>query len=307
MSDGNIRVVVTGRTGQVAQALTEVGRDHSAEVVCLGRPALDLAAHELILPALRASSPDIIINAGAYTAVDKAEAEPAAAHAVNAIGAGTAAAAASQLRIPIIHLSTDYVFDGRLGRPYVEDDKPCPLNAYGRSKLDGEQLIASAHSDHAILRTAWVYSSAGRNFLKSMLSLARTRDVIRVVADQRGCPTSAVDIAHGVLVVARNLLARPQEGLYRGLFHMVAAGEATWAEFAEAIFATSKAAGGPHARVEPIATSDYPTPAVRAADTRLDSTKIEKVHHVSLPDWRFSVTPVVHRCLSGMHREEEPS
>jgi dTDP-4-dehydrorhamnose reductase len=301
-----MRVAVIGRSGQVAHALSEAGRDHSAEVIGLGRPVLDLSVPGSVLPALRAVSPDIIINAAAYTAVDHAETEPDLAQSVNATGAGMAAGAAADLGIPFIHLSTDYVFDGRLGRPYFESDLPHPLNTYARSKLDGERLVASAHADHVILRVAWVYSAAGRNFLRTMLSLAQTRDSMRVVADQHGCPTSAADIAHGVLIVARNLLARPRESAYRGLFHLAAAGEASWADFAEVIFAASRAAGGPFARVEPIATSDFPTPAVRAPDTRLDCTRIGKVHDVLLPDWRSSVPPVVRRCLAGPQQQGAP-
>jgi len=252
-----LRIAVTGTKGQVAQALQERGRDRGVEVVALGRPDLDLMAPATVAPALRAANAEVVVNAAAYTAVDKAESEPEVVDAVNARGAGAVAAAASALGLPLVHLSTDYVFAGDLDRPYREDDPTGPRGAYGRSKLAGEAAVAAATPDHAILRTAWVYSPFGANFVKSMLRLAATRDAIGVVADQHGSPTSALDIADAVLQVCTNLRARPEDATLRGIFHMAGAGYTTWARFAEAVFEVSAAQQGPVARVEPIPTSAY--------------------------------------------------
>jgi len=303
MSATPLRIAVTGREGQVARALAERGPALGAEVVCVGRPALDLTAPATILPALAAAAPQVVVHAAAYTAVDRAEGEPDLAHAVNVEGAGAVAAAAARLGVPVVHLSTDYVFDGRIGRPHREDDAPAPVNVYGRTKLAGEAAVAAAAPDHAILRVAWVYSPFGRNFVRTMLALAATRNAVRVVSDQHGAPTSALAIADGVIAVARNLVARPDEAALRGLFHMTGAGEATWADLAEAVFAESARLGGPSARVERIGTVDYPTPAVRAPDTRLDCNRLPAVHGVALPNWRGSLPEGVARRLAGERKE----
>ncbi|MEC5382437.1 dTDP-4-dehydrorhamnose reductase [Aurantimonas sp. C2-6-R+9] len=286
-----MRIIVTGREGQVARALRALA-DETVEIVALARPELDLADPGSIEPALAAARPDVIVNAAAYTAVDKAEADEASACAVNAIGAGAIADAAASLGVPVVHISTDYVFDGRLGRPYREEDPVAPLGVYGRSKAAGEIAVGAAGANHATLRTAWVYSPHGANFLRTMLRLAGEREVVRVVADQRGAPTAAADVATGALAVARRLAGDPASNL-RGVFHMTAAGEASWADFAEAIFAESAARGGPSARVERIGTRDYPTPAPRPADSRLDCTRLAARHGVRLPHWRARVGETV--------------
>lgn len=292
-----LRLAVTGREGQVAKALRERGGPLDVEVIALGRPDLDLAKPLTIAAALSEARPDVIVNAAAYTAVDKAESEPGLALEINGAGAGAAAQAAAGLGIPVIQLSTDYVFDGEGERPYVEDDRVAPLGAYGRSKLAGEQAVAAATADHAILRTAWVYSPFGSNFVKTMLRLAANRDTISVVDDQRGCPTSALDIADAILVVARNLMQRPQDASLRGTFHMTGTGEATWAAFARTIFTVSGEAGGPTATVVPIATSAYPTPARRPRNSRLDGAKLAETHGITLPAWTDSLRPCVIRLL----------
>jgi dTDP-4-dehydrorhamnose reductase len=297
-----LRLVVTGSQGQVARALQERGPHSNVEIVALGRPDLDLLRPEAIFAALGAARPDVVVSAAAYTAVDLAETQPAEAQAINAVGAGEVARAAARLRAPIVHLSTDYVFDGTLDRPYREDDPTGPIGEYGRSKLSGEQAVASANPDHAILRTAWVYSPFGKNFVRTMLNLASTREEIAVVADQHGAPTSAHDIADGVIRVAANLKTDLTPGL-RGVFHMTAQGEATWAEFAEAIFAISRQAGGPFARVKPIPTSAYPTPARRPANSRLDTAKIAREHGVSLPHWRAALAVCMTRLVPGEFRK----
>ena len=292
-----IRVVVTGREGQLVRALMERGPAAMTDVVELGRPALDLAAPDDVAAVLAAAEPDVIINAAAYTGVDRAEQEPEQAWAVNAVGAKAVAAAAAALGVPVIQISTDYVFDGTLDRPYREDDPTEPLGIYGQSKRAGEAAVAAAAPDHAILRTAWVYSPFGANFVKTMLRGAAGRDELSVVADQRGCPTSALDMADAVLRVARNLVGRPDDAALRGTFHLSGAGDTTWADFAEAIFAASRAAGGPSARVRHITTAEYPTPARRPANSRLDCAKLARLHGAALPEWRGSVKRCVARLL----------
>lgn len=295
-----MRVVVTGREGQVARALVERGET----VIPLGRPQLDLLADaDAIGAAIEAERPDIIVSAAAYTAVDKAESERDVAFAINARGAAAVARAASRIAVPLIHLSTDYVFDGSKDAPYVEADETSPTGVYGASKLVGEGAVMAEHDDAAILRTAWVYSPFGANFVKTMLRVASDRDEVRVVADQRGNPTSALDIANGILEVAANL-TRSRDSALRGIFHMTASGEASWAEFAEEIFAASAEAGGPAAKVTHITTSDYPTPAKRPADSRLDCGKLGRTHGVELPDWRQSTREVVQRLLQPQHATE---
>jgi dTDP-4-dehydrorhamnose reductase len=294
-----MRIAVTGREGQVARSLAERAPEKGIEVVAVGRPELDLAGSvEGIATALHAARPDAIVSAAAYTQVDKAESEPELAFAINEGGVRGVAHAARQLGVPLIHLSTDYVFDGLKDSPYLEEDQTGPACVYGASKLGGEQAVLAEHPNSAVLRTAWVYSPFGTNFVKTMLRLARDRDEIGVVADQRGNPTSALDIADGILSVAGNLCESADPGL-RGIFHMTAAGEASWAEFAEAIFAESAREGGPSARVRRIATSDYPTPARRPANSRLDSGKLARIHGVSLPDWHPSLKKVVTRLLTS--------
>jgi dTDP-4-dehydrorhamnose reductase len=291
-----MRIVVTGRTGQVISAL--VGAAAVApEVTALavGRPDFDLGEPETILRMLRRLEPDIVVNAAAYTAVDRAESEHELAMKINGLGAGAVAAAAAALAVPVIQLSTDYVFDGAKPSPYVETDPVCPVNAYGESKLAGEQAVAKSNKNHAILRTSWVYAPRGTNFVSTMLRLAAGQPEVRVVADQHGAPTYAADIATGILTVARNLLADKDNPALRGVFHMTGGGAATWADFATAIFAESASAGGPSARVVPIATADYPTPARRPANSRLDCEKLAQFHGVRLPDWRDALA----RCMAA--------
>jgi dTDP-4-dehydrorhamnose reductase len=292
-----MRITVTGRSGQVVSAMLERAPP-GVSVTGLGRPELDLEQPRTIAPAIAASRPDIIVNAAAFTAVDLAESEEATAQLVNGTAAGEVARAAAALAIPVIQISTDYVFDGSLERPYREDDPVSPISAYGRSKLAGEQAVASATPNHAILRTAWVYSPFGKNFVRTMLRLAETRDAVGVVADQRGCPTSALDIADAVFALAQNLLARPDDASLRGLFHMSAKGEASWADVAEAIFAERARLGGSVVQVNRIATSDYPTPARRPANSRLDCTRLQKAYGVTLPEWHGSLQACVQRLLS---------
>ncbi|HWJ38466.1 MAG TPA: dTDP-4-dehydrorhamnose reductase [Sphingomicrobium sp.] len=292
-----MRIVVTGRDGQVVRSLCERAVGRAVEVVPIGRPELDLSMPaDAIISAIAARRPSIIVSAAAYTQVDKAESEPELAVTVNADGPRALAEAARHLDVPLIQLSTDYVFDGSKSSPYVETDPTNPQGIYGASKLKGEEAVLATHPDSAVLRTAWVYSPFGANFVKTMLRLAGERDEIAVVADQRGNPTSALDIADGVLAVAKNLVGNPDPEL-RGIFHMTADGEGSWAELADAVFEASAKERGPSARVRPISTSDYPTPARRPSNSRLDSSKLATTHGVRLPAWRQSVTEVVKRLI----------
>ncbi len=294
-----MRVLVTGTQGQVARALLERGAAQGVAIEALGRPEYDLLQPERLAEAIGASSADIVVNAAAYTAVDKAEAEPEIAMAINGAAAGAIARAAAGRGRPVIQLSTDYVFDGTSPAPYREDDALAPINAYGRSKLAGELAAAEANPAHVVLRTAWVYSPYGANFVKTMLRLGETRDTVRVVADQRGSPTSALDIADAILAVARRLVAAPGDADLHGVFHLVGSGEATWAEFAEAIFAEAQRFGRSPVRVEPIATAQYPTPARRPANSRLHTEKLQAVYAVHPPHWRASLASCVARLMAG--------
>ena len=294
-----MRLAVTGRAGQVALSLAERGAAAGHEVILLGRPELDLTESDEagMRAALERAGAEVVVSAAAYTAVDRAESERELAFAVNAAGAGRLARAAARLDLPLIHLSTDYVFAGDGTRAWREDDPTGPRGVYGASKLAGEAEVLAAHPGATVLRTAWVYSPFGANFVKTMLRLAETRDEVAVVADQIGNPTSALDIADGVLALA----ARRAEGAeaLAGVFHMAGTGEASWAELAEAVFAESAARGGPAAQVRPIATADYPTPAARPANSRLDCGKLERACGVRLPEWRSSLARVIERLVGA--------
>lgn len=294
-----MRMVVTGREGQIVRSLAERASGTDIDIIALGRPQLDLAGPRGdIVAAIIPARPDVIVSAAAYTQVDKAETDRDLAFAVNEEGPRALAYAARKTGVPLIHISTDYVFDGLKTTPYVEEDPTRPNGVYGASKLAGEQAVLAEHADTVVLRTAWVYSPFGSNFLKTMLRLAGEREEVGVVADQRGNPSSALDIACGIISVSRNLTSSGDEA-QRGIFHMAGAGEATWADFAEGIFAASAARGGPTAIVRRIGTSDYPTPARRPANSRLDCDKIARVHGVELPDWHVSVDEVVNTLVQS--------
>jgi dTDP-4-dehydrorhamnose reductase len=287
-----MRLVVTGREGQVATALAaRAGPD--LEVIRLGRPELDLERPETIGPALERARPDVVVSAAAYTAVDQAESEPERARVVNGVAPGVIAQVARRLGAPVLHLSTDYVFDGTKAEPYVESDPTGPQTVYGSTKLEGELAVGAAGGDHLILRTAWVYAPMGKNFVRTMLRLAETREEVSVVADQRGCPTYAPDIAEAVVALASAMIGGWGAS---GVYHLAGAEAASWAEFAEGVFEASKARGGPAARVKPIGTADYPTPAKRPANSRLDGTRLREVFGVALPSWREALP----RCLDEL-------
>lgn len=291
-----MRIAVTGSMGQVATSLLErAGRDF--EIVLLGRRVFLLEDRAAVLNGLKSAKPDVVINAAAYTLVDEAETEESLAVAINGEGAGNVADAAARIGAPLIQLSTDHVFDGALDRPWREDDPAVPANAYGRSKLAGERAVADACDNSAIVRTAWLFSPHGENFVRSMLALAGTRDEVSVVADQRGNPTSALDLAGALLAMAVRLREDASPRL-RGVFHVTNAGEATWADVAEAVFSEAAARGRSLTRVRRIATADYFTPAPRPANARLDTSKVRRVYGLVLPDWRTSLAACCGRLMA---------
>jgi dTDP-4-dehydrorhamnose reductase len=237
--------------------------------------------------------PDLVINAAAYTAVDKAEDEAEQAYRVNRNGARHVAAAARAAAIPLIHISTDYVFDGSKKTPYVESDTTNPLGVYGKSKLAGETMVAAETPDHVMLRTSWICSPDGHNFLKTMLRLAGEREEIAVVDDQWGAPTFAADLAAAIAIIGEKLLLAPNRAALCGIYHATGSGETTWYRFARAIMEMSAAKGGRSCRVRAIPTSEYPTRALRPANSRLDCSKLAQSFGHRMPDWQNSLD----RCL----------
>jgi len=275
-------ILVFGSTGQVAQELRKILPDAQF----LGRADADLTAPELCAEAIRAVAPDAVINAAAYTAVDRAETEEETAALVNGAAPGAMARACAGLGIPLVHISTDYVFDGAGTRPFAPDMPVAPLGAYGRTKLAGETAVQAAGGAHAILRTSWVFSAHGGNFVKTMLRLSETRDRLTVVADQIGGPTPARGIAEACVTIAHRLIARPA---LSGVYHYSGAPDASWADFARAVFA----AAGRSVVVEDIPTSAYPTPAERPANSRMDCAATETVFGIARPDWGAAVNDVM--------------
>ena len=295
------RAVVIGYSGQLATALRESLPAAGFDVVTLTRPHIDLLEPRGLAAAIQAARPAIVINAAAYTAVDQAEDDPDTAFAVNGTAAGVVSAAAAEAGCPVVHFSTDYVFDGSKTAPYWEDDSPVPLSVYGASKLAGEQAVAAANPCHVILRTSWVCSPWGRNFVRTMLRLARERETICVVDDQHGAPTFASDLASAVGVLAHTLIEAEGEPRLRGIFHITNAGEATWCGFARAIMAAANKRGMETAAVEAISTTYYPTKAHRPRFSRLATEKIEQFYGIRLQHWQDGLE----RCLDRLIPEVE--
>lgn len=292
-----MRILVFGRNGQLAQALQDRALP-GWDVHALGRGQVDIRDGSGVLDAIASLLPDVIINAAAYTAVDRAETEEADALAVNRDGAHNVALAAARSGIPLIHISTDYVFSGEKDAPYREEDTPAPLGVYGRSKLAGELAVAAAHEDHVIVRTAWVHSPFGRNFVKTMLRLAAEREIVSVVADQFGNPTSALDLADTLLEIA-HVIAGPSTRQWRGVFHAVNAGEASWADLAERVFFRSRMLGGPSATVRRISTAEFPAAAARPRNARLNTDKLHKTFGIGMRLWQGAVDESVSLILKA--------
>ncbi|CAI2794615.1 dTDP-4-dehydrorhamnose reductase [Pseudomonas fluorescens group sp.] len=289
-----MKVLITGQHGQVSREL-QLQLQGLGELIVLGRDQLDLANADQIRQQIRAHRPDLIINAAAHTAVDQAESEPDAAFAINAIAPGVLAEEAKALGIPLIHYSTDYVFDGSKPDPYTEADTPNPLGVYGQSKLAGEEAIAAVGGDYLILRTSWVYSSHGKNFLLTMQRLLQEKPQMRIVADQIGAPTWAGSIARST----RALIERWQAGEPGewGIYHLTNQGETSWFGFAEAIGAHLRTQGKACAELEAIPSSAYPTPAKRPLNSRLDCSRLQQQWHVSQPSWQDALR----ECLAQPH------
>jgi dTDP-4-dehydrorhamnose reductase len=290
-----IRILQFGATGQVAHEILRAA-DARFAVRALARDDADFLHPQQVANAVTRCDADVVVNATAYTAVDKAEIDEAAAQNVNGDAVGALARACAARDMPLIHLSTDYVFDGTKAAPYTEDDPPHPVSAYGRSKLAGEVAIRAAGGRHAIVRTSWVYSARGNNFVKTMMRLGKERPEMRVVDDQHGAPTAAASIARAILTMAGRVVQAPAEEC-SGTFHYTDAGETTWRRFAEAIFARA----GMDVRVIPITAADYPTPARRPANSRLDCAKIERVYAVARPRWQDGLARVMDE-LNGEKR-----
>jgi len=293
-----MKLLITGREGQFARALLEAAARVGLQAVAYGRPGIDVTDERSVREAIARERPDILVNTAAYTAVDKAESEPILAHAVNAVGAGFVAKACAAHAIPIIQISTDHVFDGAKHSPYVEGDPTAPVNVYGRTKLEGEERVARACPHHLILRTAWLYSPWGANFVKTMLRLARTQPSIGVVNDQLGSPTSAPHLARIVLDIAARVVTTPSNTRW-GIYHAVGGGDTTRFGFARDIFRYAAAQGLPAADIVAIATQAYPTAANRPADSRLNCDKLRLTFGLELPDWRLGVDDCIARLAAS--------
>lgn len=289
------RILITGGTGQVGMELARLDWPDGLTVDLPGRERLDLCDAAGISAYMDDHKPDCVINCAAWTAVDAAEDAVAAAFLANAQGPAWLAEAAARVGAPIIHLSTDYVFDGALDRPYREDDRPGPLSAYGASKLAGELAVRAANPRSAVLRTAWVLSAHGGNFLKTMLRLAAERSSISVVVDQTGCPTGAADIAQAAQTIALRLMDDREAPT--GVYHFVNAGQTSWHGLAAFVFAAAAERGGSAPDLVAIATADYPTRAHRPANSRLDCAKIARDYGMAPRPWQAAVEDIAGELL----------
>ena len=285
-------LAVIGASGQVARALARQGQLRGLPIAVGGRPDVDLNSTQSITAFLDTAAPSLVINAAAYTAVDKAETDLVAAQALNVEGPARLAAWCASRGVPLMHISTDFVFDGAKCSPYREDDVRNPLSAYGRTKSDGEDAVRAVLPEHIILRTAWVYSADGNNFLKTMLRLGAEREVVRVVADQAGTPTTADDIAITLLDMAAAIESKRVASPW-GTYHFVAGGQTTWHGFAAEIFAEAAALGMKTPKLEAITTAAYPLPAVRPSYSVLDTTKIRETFGIAPHPWQTGVAETV--------------
>jgi dTDP-4-dehydrorhamnose reductase len=287
-------ILVTGGVGQVA---TELAARGDGRLSVVGRPEFDFDQPDTITAVFDRVKPTLVVNAAAWTAVDAAEKEVDAAYRANRDGPAALAKLCARDGVPLIHISTDYVFDGSKDAPYTEDDATGPTGVYGASKLAGEQAVLESGAHAAILRTAWVYNATGKNFVRTMLNVAQKTNTLRVVADQHGCPTNAGDLADAILAVA-DRMSTGWDPSYAGVFHAAGTGSTSWHGFAQAIFAEAARHGRPEPTVTGITTADYPTPAKRPANSRLDCSKLARVFGVRLPDWQPSLARTVEIIVS---------
>jgi dTDP-4-dehydrorhamnose reductase len=286
-------ILVVGVTGQLAMALAEAAPARGLTVDCVGPPALDFDRPESVREVFAANGPPLVINAAAYTAVDAAEDDAAAAFRVNSDGPRELARLCEAAGIPLIHVSTDYVFDGLKGAPYVETDEVAPQGVYGTSKLAGERAVLAECSRGIVVRTSWLYSATGNNFVRTMLAAGQRHRHLRVVADQRGCPTSAPDLAQAILGIAARLTTDGRQSRYAGVYHAAGTGAATWYELASATFVAAAGHGVPVPTIAPIGTDEWPTRAKRPADSRLDCGKLATVFGLRLPPWQDGLARTV--------------
>ncbi len=297
-----MKALVVGHRGMLAQSLPPILQRAGFTVTSRGRPDFDLAHPAQMSQALTAMQPDLVINAAAYTAVDQAESEPEQALAVNGHGVQHLAEVCREMDIPLIHVSTDYVFDGTAHTPYREDADSAPLGVYGASKWRGEAALRTQHQAHLIIRTAWVYSHSGQNFVKTMLRLGREREVLRVVDDQRGCPTYSRDLAEAIATMCQRI-RQDRTTVPWGTYHYCSADQITWYDFAVAIFEEAQAFEPFRVRdIVPIPTTDYPTPAQRPAYSVLDCSKIQAYFGITPRPWRDSLRD----CLQELYHPCTP-
>ena len=297
-----MKIAVTGTSGQVVTSLVEAAAAMpDIQLVLVGRPDLDLANPSSVRQAILDVKPDIVVSAAACTMVDRAEDERNLAYTINVVGAAAVAEVAATLHVPIIHLSTNYVFSGDAPYPYDEEDEAEPKTVYGYTKLRGERAVASVNPRHIILRTSWLYSPFGHNFVRTMLRIAAERQRIAVVSDQWGNPTSALDLADAILLVATHPIRH-----HTGIFHVAGTGETNWSGFARYIFEVSRAHGGPFAEVQEIASADYRTRAKRPSNSCLSTDKFDRIFGWRAPIWQSSVVPVVRRIINADYPRFRP-
>jgi dTDP-4-dehydrorhamnose reductase len=294
-----MNVLILGTPGQLGHELMQAAWPAGTELFGLAYPEFDMADPACVDRAVADHACDVVVNATAYTAVDKAETERDLAYAINASGVERLAAACKAKGVPLIHVSTDYVFDGTgpHPRPYVETDPVCPVNAYGATKEAGEALLRAAWDRHVIIRTSWVYASHGANFVKTMLRFGREREEMRVVDDQHGAPTAAADLAAAIVSICGQVVGKTDAPW--GTYHLTGAGWTTWAGFAEHVFQRLERAEGKRPKLTRITTAEFPTPAARPANSRLDCSKIERAFGVKPPRWEQSVDRVLDELLAS--------
>jgi dTDP-4-dehydrorhamnose reductase len=292
-------VLVTGGSGQLACALEAASRNGGMRVRRVGRPEFDFDRPASIERVMDEARPGAVVNAAAYTGVDAAETDAEAAMRANCEGPRALAELCARASIPLLHVSTDYVFDGSKGAPYVETDPTNPQGVYGRTKLAGEQVVMEACPKTLVLRTSWVYAPQGKNFVQTMLRAARKTHHLRVVADQKGCPTAAADLADTIMAILANIRREGWGASHRGIYHAAGSGWTTWHGLALAVFEEAARQGLPAPCVDPIATSDWPTAAKRPMDSRLDCRKLERRFGVRLPPWRESLNATIESIFAG--------
>lgn len=297
-------ILIAGRNGQLARCLLDLAAMRDLPAVAFGRRELDLENREGIDKIIASIAPSAIINAAAYTAVDLAESEAAKAFSINRDGAAALADVAWQMNIPLIHISTDYVFDGAKPEAYEENDIPAPLNVYGASKLAGEAAVLAAHPLATVVRSSWIYSPYGSNFVRTMLRLCETQTVVRVVRDQHGNPTYAFDLADAVLQIAQRSITDDRRAT-AGIFHLAGRGETSWHDFAQEIFCACSRRGARIPALEAITTEEFPTAARRPRNSRLDSSKAERVFGIRLASWHHSLETCLDRLVGEGETDAE--